>query len=162
LNKGLAEKMLLLDGISGFHHHDLSEVDSAQFKKLCHSWANMNHGKFVSFEKPNESQNFYKAELNWTGDRIFLLLNSSYPIVAFASSVEYFNIKFSEHPHTNLIEVFKNDFTIATVDELVAPLIFVERSQTVLNNNNLNKSELSQVFYWKPNTVGEVVYNYWG
>jgi hypothetical protein len=154
--------MLLLNGISGFHHHDLPEVDSSQFKKLCHSWANMNHGKLVSFEKPIESQNFYKAELEWNGERIFLLLNSSYPIVAFASSVEYFNIKFSEHPHSDLIEVFRNDFTIASVDALVAPLIFVERNHTVLNKNNLNKSELNQVFYWNPSTVGEVVYNFWG
>jgi hypothetical protein len=154
--------MLLLDGISGFHYHELAEVDSSQFKKLCHSRANMNHGKLVSFEKPNESQNFYKAELEWNSERIFQLLNSSYPILAFASSVEYFNIKFSEHPDSNLIEVFRNDFTIATVEELVAPLKIDERNQAVLNNNNLNKSELSQVFYWKPNTVGEVVYNFWG
>jgi hypothetical protein len=153
--------MLLLDGISGFLINDLSEVGSFQFKKLCYSLANFTHGELVSFEKPHVSQNFYKAELELNDESIFILLNSSYPIVAFASSVEYFNIKFIDHPNANFIETFSNVFTIATVNELVERLAIDERTQIVLNKNNLNKSELSQILFWKPNTVGEVVFNFW-
>jgi hypothetical protein len=155
------ENVLLLDGISGFLINDLPEVDSSQFKNLCYSLANITHGKLVSFEIPNVSQNFYKAELKLDDESIFILLNSTYPIVAFAFSVEYFNIKFIDHPHSNLIETFNNEFTIATAYELVEHIVVDERTQTVLNKNHLNKSELSQIFYWKPKTVGDVVFNFW-
>jgi hypothetical protein len=155
------ENVLLMDGISGFLINDLPEADSSQFKKLCYSLANITNGKLVSFEIPNVSQNFYKAELKLNDESIFILLNSTYPIVAFAFSVEYFNIKFIDHPHSNLIETFNNEFTIATANELVERLAVDERTQTVLNKNHLNKSELSQIFYWKPKTVGDVVFNFW-
>jgi hypothetical protein len=154
-------KVLLLNGISGFVINALPEVYTSQFKKLCHSFANLTHGKFVSFELPHVSQNFYKAVLEFNEGMIFILLNSSYPIVAFASSVEYFNILFIDHPHSNFIKTFSDVFTVATVNELLERLEMDDRTQTVLNDNNLNKSELSRIFYWKPKTVGEVVFNFW-
>lgn len=153
--------MLLLDGISGFLINDLPKVYSSQFKKLCYSLANVTQGKFVSFEMPLRSQNFYKAELELNDEVFFILLNSSYPIVAFASSVENFNIHFIDHPHSNLIKTFSNVFTIVNVNELVEPIEIDERTQTLLNKNNLNKSEISQILYWKPKTVGDVVFNFW-
>jgi hypothetical protein len=153
--------VLLLNGISGFLINDLPEVYSSQFKELCYSLANVTQGKFVSFEIPHRSQNFYKTELEWNDGNTFILLNSSYPIVAFASSVEYFNIHFIDHPYANLLKSFSHVFTIATVNELVEPLEIDERTQTVRNKNNLSKSEISQILYWEPKTVGDVVFNFW-
>jgi hypothetical protein len=153
--------VLLLDGVSGFLNNKVPEVYTSPFKELCYSVANVIQGNLVSFEIPHRSQNFYKAELEWNGGNTFILLNSSYPILAFASSVEYFNIHLIDHPHANLLKTFSTVFTIATVNELVEPLEIDERKQTVLNKHNLNKSEIRQILYWKPTTVGDVVFNFW-
>jgi hypothetical protein len=154
-------EMLLLDGISGFHVHDLPEVDSSHFKQLCYSIATFKHGRIVTIENSHNSQNFYKAKLEMSDESIFILLNSSYPIVAFASSVEFFNIQFIDPLDSSVIEAFSYAFKIATANELVERLVIDERTQTVLNKNNLNKSELSQIFFWKPKTVGDIVFNFW-
>jgi hypothetical protein len=154
-------EVLLLDGISGFLINDLPEVDSSQFKKLCYSLANYIHGKLLSFEEPHVSQNFYKAELDLNDESIFILLNSSYPIVAFASSVEYFNIKFVDHSLSSVVDAFSYGFRVATAKELNECLAIDERTLTVLNENSLNKSEMRQIFYWKPKSVGEIVFNFW-
>lgn len=31
----------------------------------------------------------------------------------------------------------------------------------IKNDNQLNNAELAQIAYWKPITIGEVLYNYW-
>jgi hypothetical protein len=153
--------VLLLDGITGFLKNDVLESFYSQFKDLCYSLANTTHGKIVSFEIPHQSQNFFKAELEWNDGNTFILLNSSYPVVAFASSVGHFNIHFVDHPHANILKKFSTVFTIATVNELVEPLKIDEKTQTVLNKNTLNKSEIKQILYWNPKTIGDVVFNFW-
>lgn len=80
--------VFLLRGISGFLVDDVPEVDSIHFKRLCYSLANYSNGKFLSFEEPHVSQNFYKAELGLHDESTFILLNSSYPFIGFASSVQ--------------------------------------------------------------------------
>jgi uncharacterized membrane protein len=120
-------KVLLLEGISGFLIKDLPEYYS-QFKKLCYTLANFTQAKFVSFEIPHRSQNFYKAELGLNDEVIIILLNSSFPIVAFASSVEYFNINFIDHPYSNFFKSSSNVFTIATVNELDERIEIDERT----------------------------------
>lgn len=87
-------EVLLLDGISGFLAKDLLEVDLIEFKRLCYTLANFSKGRLLSFEEPHVSQIFYKAELGLEDGSVFLLLSSSYPFVAFASSVQYFDIDF--------------------------------------------------------------------
>jgi hypothetical protein len=154
--------LLLLEGITGFPlNNDLAESVSTEFKQVCYSISRQTHGKLLSFEKPHESQNFYKAELEWKDEKLFILLNGSYPIVAFASNVEPFNITFIDHPIVNEVETFTNIYTIAVASELEEPVYIDERAKSLVNENKLNKQELSQLFYWKPKTVGEIVFNFW-
>lgn len=141
--------------------NDLPEVDSLQFKRLCHTLANYTNGKVLCFEEPQVAQNFYKAELDLSNDKIFILLNSSYPFIAFASSIEYFKIKFIDHSLQNVVNAFSDGFRILFANKLNERLQLDERTRTVTNENCLNKTELDQIFYWKPETVGDVVFNYW-
>jgi hypothetical protein len=156
-------EVLLLDGISGFPGHDRPEVDSLQFKRLCYMLANQSNGKLLSFEEPHVSQNFYKAELGWEykSTSTFILLNSSYPFVAFASSVQYFNIKYADDSLSNDVDALSTGLRVLPVDVLNQRLILNERTHTLLNENSLNTSELNQIFHWKPKTVGEVIFNFW-
>ncbi|WP_173193234.1 hypothetical protein [Paenibacillus alginolyticus] len=152
---------MLPNGISGFHINDLPYANSLQFKRLCDTLANYNNGKVLSFEEPHVAQNFYKAELDFKGKSIFVLLNTSYPFIAFASSVEYFKIKFVDHSLSNVINAFGNGLRILLADELNERLQLDEKTRTVKNENCLNNQELDQIFYWKPEIVGDVIFNFW-
>lgn len=152
--------MLLLDGISGFLIDDIPEVDSLQFKGLCYTLANYSKGKILYLEEPHVTQNFHKAELCLENGSIFILLNSSYPFVAFAPSVQY-DIEFVDHSLASVVDAFSNGFRVLSANELNQRLILDERTNNILNKNCLNKAELNQIFYWKPKTVGDVIFNFW-
>ncbi|WP_132313692.1 hypothetical protein [Paenibacillus sp. BK033] len=156
-------EVLLLDGISGFPVDDRTRADSLQFKRLCYTLASYSNGKLLSFEEPHVSQNFYKVELGWENKSTstYILLNSSYPFVAFASSVQYFDIDYVDDSLSNDVNAFSTGFRVLPVVVLNQRLILEERTQTVLNENSLNKAELNQIFHWKPKTVGEVIFNFW-
>ncbi|MZQ80814.1 hypothetical protein GQF01_01500 [Paenibacillus sp. 5J-6] len=153
--------MLLLNGITGFNVDALPEVDSLQFKRLCYSLANYSNGKILSFEEPHASQNFYKTELNLHNESIFILLNSSYPMVAFASSVQYFEIEFIDHTLSNMVSVLNDRFRVLSAIETNQQLELDDRTNSLLTENSLNEAELSQIFHWKPKTVGDVIFNFW-
>ncbi|GGF90603.1 hypothetical protein [Paenibacillus abyssi] len=153
--------VLLLDGVSGFFGEGSPEVNSLHFKKLCYMLANYSKGKLLSFEEPHVSQNFYKAELGLEDGSTFILLNCSYPFVAFASTVQYFDIEYVEDSLSSVVDAFSNGFRVLSADALNQQLILDERTHTLLNENSLNKEELNQIFYWKPKTVGDVIFNFW-
>lgn len=153
--------MLLLDGVSGFLTDDLPEVDSLQFKRICFTLANYSQGKLLYLEEPHITQNFYKAELCLEKESIFILLNGSYPFMAFASSVQYFDIEFVDHSLSSVVEALSNGFRVLSANALHQRLLLDERTHNVLNENCLNKAEISQIFHWKPQTVGEVIFNFW-
>lgn len=49
------------------------------------------------------------------------------------------------------------------MDELNDPLYIKESTAQIIleNDNELNSAELEQIAYWKPKSVGEVIYNFW-
>ncbi len=89
------------------------------------------------------------------------MLNSSYPFVAFASSVQYFDIEFVDHSLSSVVDALSNGFRVLSANALYQRLILDERTHKVLNKNSFNKAELNQIFHWKPKTVGDVIFNFW-
>ncbi|MCE4093293.1 hypothetical protein [Priestia megaterium] len=81
-----------------------------------------------------------------------------YPL---ASTVEFQHINFIDDPA--LSKDFMPLYKVLSKEELNEPLdIRNSKGKVSLENkNNLNSSELEQIFYWKPNTVGEVMFNFW-
>lgn len=53
-------------------------------------------------------------------------------------------------------------YKVLSKEELNEPLgIRNSKGKVSLENkNNLNSSELEQILYWKPNTIGEVMFNF--
>ncbi|MBQ4870072.1 hypothetical protein IHQ11_26860 [Priestia megaterium] len=92
---------------------------------------------------------------------IYVLLNAYYPFLAFASTVEFQHINFINDPM--LSKDFIPFYKVLSKEELHEPLdIRNSRGKVSLENeNDLNSSELEQIDYWKPNTVGEVMFNFW-
>ncbi|MEH7180105.1 hypothetical protein [Neobacillus vireti] len=93
---------------------------------------------------------------------MYILLNAAYPFFAFASKVEYMTIEFMDHQElANEIIALNKDYRVLTTSELHEPIQPDGRKYLLRNENTLNKDEIQNILYWKPQTVGEVIYNYW-
>ncbi len=94
---------------------------------------------------------FFQQE---TKTSIFVLANARYPYLAFASLLEYEKIEFI-NPSFNLKLPHFFEYTILSKEEL-----HMQYSDKRVENH-LNKTEIKQVLYWNPTTVGEVIFNFW-
>jgi hypothetical protein len=98
--------------------------------------------------------NFHLAEIS-NFDRLFCVVcNRHFPVIAFAERpVAMSGIRPMDVP--SFAEVMSNlGFEIATVVNLQRPLVPSELEL-------LSKSERKAARYWKPKTVGQVVFNWW-
>ncbi|MFD4707853.1 hypothetical protein ACFWM3_23830 [Gottfriedia sp. NPDC058432] len=70
----------------------------------------------------------------------------------FPSAVNFGEINFIEVSH--LKEEFSPFYIVLSKKELNEPLL-------LKSENELNSAELNQMAYWKPNRIGEVLFNHW-
>lgn len=151
--------MKLANGITGFYNSEANKpqyVDWKQFKQLCFDFASSNGGKVQDFNPPQYSANFYNAQVEFFNMRFNILLNEYYPYLAFASDVEFGNINFIDIPV--LFEQFTPYYQVLNTGELNIP---VKKIFEAKYENLLNSTELVQLDYWKPETIGQVIFNYW-
>ncbi len=84
------------------------------------------------------------------GESHFVLLNCHYPFLAFASTLG----KISSFDMPVMSVKYKPYYTVLKKDYL----------DTALSSEHLftlSRAELEQFSYWKPRTVGEVIFNNW-
>lgn len=149
--------MKLPNGVTGFYNsetNDPPQVDGKQFKQLCFDFAIRKGGKVIDFNTPQYPANFYLAQVEVLYNQFYLLLNEHYPYLAFASAVEFGNIKFVDEPI--LFEYFYSFYKVIGTVELNTPF-----NQIPGEKNELNSAELRELTYWKPETIGEILFNYW-
>ncbi|MCM3588398.1 hypothetical protein M3182_22225 [Mesobacillus maritimus] len=103
---------------------------------------------------PSYPANFYKARVKMLNDEFYILLNEYYPYLAFASVVEFGNIQFIDNP--TLCASFSPYYQVLGTKELHAPF-----NQDLVNQSELNVAEKKQLQYWKPETIGQIIFNYW-
>lgn len=154
--------MLLLNGITGFFDKiddPIKMVDGDQFKKDCYAISYLLNGKVICFLEPEFPSSFYKCEVELNNKQLYVLLNAHYPFVAFASVVDFGNIEFVDVQE--LAGVFSEQFQVLTNEDVNQPLRYGTKQNVLLNENQLNQSEIQQIAHWKPKTVGEVIYNQW-
>ena len=146
--------MILLNGITGFYEkqNEPPKTDGKQFKRLCFSIINQNKGTILNFQEPQIASNFYSMEVKISNKHFSILLNAHYPFLAFASAVNFGEINFIEVPH--LKEEFSPFYIVLSTKVLNEPLL-------LKSENELNKAELNQIEYWKPERIGEVLFNHW-
>ncbi|ECW8277081.1 hypothetical protein F3250_12315, partial [Listeria monocytogenes] len=94
------------------------------------------------------------AQVEILGNSLYILLNAHYPYLTFASAVELGNINFIENPF--LYEQFAPFYKIIDAVELNSSF-----NQSMVKKADLNSAELEQLAYWKPETVGQIIFNYW-
>jgi len=143
---------MLPNGITGFRDLKdpyIPEQEKRVFQRFCYSIATRYHCVVLSFDFDLASKNFYSAEIKTEQGRLYLLENAYYPWIAFARSCNFTKIKFIENPFS----ITDSNICVLTLSEL----------QQDWHNivGELNKAELKQIEYWKPNTVGDIIFNFW-
>lgn len=145
--------MLLPRGITGFFAPGgppPAPQPVKPFQQLCHWMARENGGRFLSLDPSLAEKNFYAAHMEFRRVPIYLLLNAYAPYCAFAQSLEHNTVVFLEPPAAALPP---SGYRLLSLKELNKDCR--EAAQA------LGEAELEQIRYWKPRTVGEVVFNFW-
>jgi hypothetical protein len=148
--------MILPPGITGFA--SLSGTDFGQFKTACYVAARQLGGCVVSCQgyEGGVPRNFNRVTIKVGEETVDILCNCEYPMVA-ASRLQddgSTQITFMDVP--GLAEAMRGvgPFRVLSAEELASPV----NAETL---QDLDPAEIEQVKYWKPRTVGEVVFNFW-
>jgi hypothetical protein len=137
------------------------------FKSICHSVILQIRGRVLGFEQypiqvPIKS--FWNAviELPYRNESYQILLNRSYPIIAFATdrNIREHGVVGLNHEFVNLPllhEHIARYYMVLTKDEVEKPLDYNDKRLF----SNLSKHELDQIKYRKPSSVGDLIFNFW-
>lgn len=150
-------RKILKNSVTGFRDKNYSKLllhnQEKKFIKDFHSIINKINGKILYIDADFIGKNFYIATIIVEGIITYSLLNINYPLIAFASKVEPFAITFINDQI--LAEEFRNlNYIVLSINQLSCPI-----KKEYLKE--LNKMEMKQIEYWQPNTLGEIVFNYW-
>ncbi|TAA69547.1 hypothetical protein D2910_09460 [Planomicrobium okeanokoites] len=146
-------------GISGFYNSDEPkppEVDVSEYKKLCDDFAEKLNGQVLEFTDTLYPANFHKAFFELPGTNICLVMNKHYPVLAFAKTVEALKIEFINFSEG--AQAIPEDYTVLTADILEAA---VPENLNELPGEELNNGDKEQIKYWKPETIGQIIFNFW-
>jgi hypothetical protein len=117
----------------------------------------------MEFKELEAGRSFYEAVIKVKDKKIHVLLNAQYPYIAF-TTVREFNVHdfpFIDEPQ--LSKVFQPYYKVLTTNQLNEPLRYTQKGGKIIvkNVNTLHQVELEQLVYWEPQTVGDVVFNFW-
>jgi len=146
-------------GVSGFYDSDEPkppEMDVSKYKELCDELAKKLDGEMLEFTDSLYPANFHKAYFKLPAKSVCLVMNKHYPLLAFATTVEALKIKFIDYPEAT--EAVPEEYTVLTAEALEAK---VPENLAELPGNQISKGEIRQINYWKPETVGQIVFNFW-
>ena len=156
--------MILLNGVTGFYNAGDKKpptIDEKLFIQNCFSLINGKYGEITGYRGQQHTANFFAVEVKTPDKQMHLLLNAHYPFLAFADEAECGKITFVDEPV--LSELFSPFYHVLDIKKLNEHVILKPRSKKhiLLNANDLNEAELKQVAFWQPETIGEIIYNYW-
>lgn len=145
-------------GITGFtDRRELPiAVDREAFKSACHLIAGMDRGVVEHFDVDPLARNYSAATVRTKTDHLSVLCNALHPCLAFVRPASY---------------GFRDLEFVAPVGlaSLFAELTVFEPLDSAWLNGTLEPSllvalapvERKQVEYWKPQRIGEVIFNCW-
>jgi hypothetical protein len=152
--------MIVRKGITSFFvHRDIPEFRFDCFHKIVTSFSKPMGYEIVEMKERGVTPNFHIATLKRQKSRqdetISILGHASFSIIAFAEPLETCEIRFRDafSIATRINVVFPN-VTIATCEELSRK---IEKSDL----EQLDRIEREQIKYWKPQTIGELAFNWW-
>ena len=148
------ERPLLPRGITGFWSADTEPpplLDEKAFRRMCHTLARESGGTVAEVDTDTSARNFYSAELSRYGQSVFLLQNIHYPYAAFARKAPSGGFAWTSRPEW--LRLPEGPVRFLVPDELAQDWRGL--------CGELSTEELEQIRYWKPLTVGEIIFNTW-
>ena len=146
--------MKLSKGITGFWGVDTAPppyLDEKAFRQMCYSIARENSGTVTELDTDTAPRNFYSAQIRQYDAVVFILQNIHYPYAAFAQRDAFGGFVLTSQP-----EWFRL---------LTGPVHFLSLAELNQDWHNLcgalSPEELEQIRYWRPQTVGEIIFNTW-
>ncbi len=152
--------IVLPRGITGFRLHKevLPCINEREFCAYCHAVAQQLRGKVIVHEPAagQYARNFSVTTIQLSRESIAVLLNAYCPIIAMAHPIaeNEMTINFVDVPP--LADEFRkfDCYNILSSSDLTRPIT----NETL---SDLSHAELTQIKYWNPSTVGEVIFNFW-
>ena len=150
--------MIFPKGTTGFFSvgDTIPVVDPKEFSKACYHLATGLKAKVISITTQLQTaRNYYQADMEIRDQTILILCNTTHPFIAFANPSDAF-----------VCGDFFDDAELASLIEVIEPFIVLPAD--VLNSepeteqlSELSDTEISQIEYWRPSRLGDVVFNHW-
>jgi hypothetical protein len=150
--------MLLPGGITGFFdgRRDAAPpaVDPKSFARACHAAARAESGSVERFEPAGIARNYHRVILRLRDDAIAVLCNAHVPWIAFAEASDDVALRFREA--TALASRIKDALPCEVVS-----LSSLEALPDAELLANLGAVEREQIRYWRPQRLGDIIFNFW-
>lgn len=149
-------RKVLRPGISGFGGSTDDRWTLAGFRAACHAAVRaVGGGSIAQSEALATGRNHYRAliTLARAAEPRWILLNAIHPLLAFARPGDDLRYRFVDEPA--LADAFHGPCEPVPAALLLAPLDL--RAAAPL----LAAAELAQANYWRPERVGDLVFNHW-
>ncbi|HZT80161.1 MAG TPA: hypothetical protein VFA26_08065 [Gemmataceae bacterium] len=129
--------------------------DTRAFRGHCHEVARRLGGGVLSVEEPSH-RNFTVGTVATAAGSVAVLLNARYPFIGFAEPPRKGEVFLQFRDSSALAEVLR-EFGVYEV----LPASELERRPTPDDLGALSEAELELVAYWRPQRVGDLIFNYW-
>ena len=146
--------MILPRGVTGFwsvNAAPLPLLEEKAFCQMCYSIALENGGTVTELDTDTYPRNFYSVKLSRHDQSVFVLQNIHYPYAAFAQRDASGRFVLTQQPEW--LQLPESPVQFLSFDEL-------DQDWRSLRGE-LSPEELEQIYYWNPQTVGEIVFNTW-
>ncbi|MFI6009132.1 hypothetical protein ACIBAG_09905 [Streptomyces sp. NPDC051243] len=143
-------------GFRGPGDDPLPHVDVVLFKTACHAAARSIRATVGEVTPAGVTPNFHTALITGPGVRSAVLCHAVLPVVAFAASPPPAGAPVADFtsPPAWAAAFEPSGLRLLDVAELSMPLARADTSE-------LAEAELEQALYWRPDTVGELMFNWW-
>jgi len=152
--------MLIVDrlprGVTGFDGSGKGpppEVAAHEFKAACQAAARAWGGTVCSFQGSAYPFNYHGAVLEREGTRLSVLCNTHYPLVAFMDPADPAP-RYVDAPELHRFFREQTEFTPLDTE-------FLRANPTREHLRDLGPTELQQIDYWRPENLGEIIFNGW-
>ncbi|MFG1839570.1 hypothetical protein ACGFH8_14155 [Micromonospora sp. NPDC049175] len=148
--------MKLPPGVTGVNPPPGAEADLRVFTAVCRHAARAVDATVTGVTPAGVTPNFHTVDVADDRHRIAMLRHTIVPFIAFARPRTKGDVMltFVDHPGLAAALTDLTDAQALTVDQLQTPLAQVDLSA-------LDRAEHDQIGYWKPTTVGELMFNFW-
>lgn len=133
-------------------------VDAIAFKRSCYLVAQMDGGSVEDIDSDLSGRSYYAATLRTSIDHVSVLCHSVYPFVAFVLP-GCFGLRCPDLTFVAPVRLAAAFSALTEFQPLDIEWLATDLRPELLVD--LAPVELEQVKYWKPQRIGELIFNYW-